>query len=118
MVTGRPGPVVLDVPFDIFKEDAGDAPDPFDPVVVIVVTVLFEQFITFGTGFRGMLLKASTRVNSAPQAPCSRTSTLARSSDGMIARSQNRAEVLPACEGIVTATRRRRFLRHATLRCA
>ena len=28
MVTGRPGPVVLDVPFDIFKEDAGDAPDP------------------------------------------------------------------------------------------
>lgn len=29
MVTGRPGPVVLDVPFDIFKEDAGaDTPDP------------------------------------------------------------------------------------------
>ena len=29
MVTGRPGPVVLDVPFDIFKEDAAtEAPDP------------------------------------------------------------------------------------------
>jgi acetolactate synthase-1/2/3 large subunit len=29
MVTGRPGPVVLDVPFDIFKEDTGeDTPDP------------------------------------------------------------------------------------------
>ena len=28
MVTGRPGPVVLDVPFDVFKEDAGDTPDP------------------------------------------------------------------------------------------
>ena len=29
MVTGRPGPVVLDVPFDIFKEDTGAAtPDP------------------------------------------------------------------------------------------
>jgi acetolactate synthase I/II/III large subunit len=27
-ITGRPGPVVLDVPFDIFKEDAGDTPDP------------------------------------------------------------------------------------------
>lgn len=28
MVTGRPGPVVVDVPFDIFKEDTGaDAPD-------------------------------------------------------------------------------------------
>ncbi len=25
MVTGRPGPVVLDVPFDIFKEDTGEA---------------------------------------------------------------------------------------------
>jgi acetolactate synthase-1/2/3 large subunit len=30
MVTGRPGPVVLDVPFDIFKEEAGDTPDPRD----------------------------------------------------------------------------------------
>src|SRR5258705_2561551 len=29
MVTGRPGPVVLDVPFDIFKEAAGEeTPDP------------------------------------------------------------------------------------------
>lgn len=29
MVTGRPGPVVLDVPFDIFKEDTGTTtPDP------------------------------------------------------------------------------------------
>jgi thiamine pyrophosphate-dependent acetolactate synthase large subunit-like protein len=29
MVTGRPGPVVLDVPFDIFKEDASpEVPDP------------------------------------------------------------------------------------------
>jgi acetolactate synthase-1/2/3 large subunit len=29
MVTGRPGPVVLDVPFDIFKEDTGaETPDP------------------------------------------------------------------------------------------
>jgi acetolactate synthase I/II/III large subunit len=29
MVTGRPGPVVLDVPFDVFKEPAGDeVPDP------------------------------------------------------------------------------------------
>ncbi len=29
MVTGRPGPVVLDVPFDIFKEDAApETPDP------------------------------------------------------------------------------------------
>jgi acetolactate synthase-1/2/3 large subunit len=29
MVTGRPGPVVLDVPFDIFKEDTGaGTPDP------------------------------------------------------------------------------------------
>jgi acetolactate synthase-1/2/3 large subunit len=29
MVTGRPGPVVLDVPFDIFKEDTGGStPDP------------------------------------------------------------------------------------------
>ena len=29
MVTGRPGPVVLDVPFDIFKEDAAtEVPDP------------------------------------------------------------------------------------------
>lgn len=29
MVTGRPGPVVLDVPFDIFKEDTGaSTPDP------------------------------------------------------------------------------------------
>jgi len=28
-VTGRPGPVVLDVPFDIFKEDTGaTTPDP------------------------------------------------------------------------------------------
>jgi acetolactate synthase-1/2/3 large subunit len=31
MVTGRPGPVVLDVPFDIFKEDAAtEVPDPRD----------------------------------------------------------------------------------------
>jgi acetolactate synthase-1/2/3 large subunit len=31
MVTGRPGPVVLDVPFDIFKEDTGAiTPDPRD----------------------------------------------------------------------------------------
>ena len=30
MVTGRPGPVVVDVPFDIFKEEAGDTPDPRD----------------------------------------------------------------------------------------
>jgi acetolactate synthase I/II/III large subunit len=30
MVSGRPGPVVLDVPFDIFKEEAGDTPDPRD----------------------------------------------------------------------------------------
>jgi len=31
MVTGRPGPVVLDVPFDVFKEDAAEAaPDPRD----------------------------------------------------------------------------------------
>src|SRR6185437_3775141 len=31
MVTGRPGPVVLDVPFDIFKEDAAEeAPRPED----------------------------------------------------------------------------------------
>jgi acetolactate synthase-1/2/3 large subunit len=29
MVTGRPGPVVLDVPFDIFKEAASD--EPIDP---------------------------------------------------------------------------------------
>jgi acetolactate synthase-1/2/3 large subunit len=28
MVTGRPGPVVVDVPFDIFKEEAGETPDP------------------------------------------------------------------------------------------
>jgi acetolactate synthase I/II/III large subunit len=28
MVTGRPGPVVLDVPFDIFKEAGGETPDP------------------------------------------------------------------------------------------
>lgn len=29
MVTGRPGPVVVDVPFDIFKEDTGaETPDP------------------------------------------------------------------------------------------
>lgn len=28
MVTGRPGPVVLDVPFDIFKEAAGETPPP------------------------------------------------------------------------------------------
>lgn len=29
MVTGRPGPVVVDVPFDIFKEETGeDTPDP------------------------------------------------------------------------------------------
>jgi acetolactate synthase I/II/III large subunit len=28
MLTGRPGPVVLDVPFDIFKEAAGETPDP------------------------------------------------------------------------------------------
>jgi acetolactate synthase-1/2/3 large subunit len=28
MVTGRPFPVVLDVPFDIFKEHAGNTPDP------------------------------------------------------------------------------------------
>lgn len=29
MVTGRPGPVVLDVPFDLFKEDAAtEVPDP------------------------------------------------------------------------------------------
>jgi acetolactate synthase-1/2/3 large subunit len=30
MVTGRPGPVVLDVPFDIFKEGAEQAPDAVD----------------------------------------------------------------------------------------
>lgn len=30
MVTGRPGPVVLDVPFDIFKEGAEQAPDALD----------------------------------------------------------------------------------------
>ena len=30
MVTGRPGPVVLDVPFDIFKEAAGETPDPLE----------------------------------------------------------------------------------------
>jgi acetolactate synthase-1/2/3 large subunit len=30
MVTGRPGPVVVDVPFDIFKEEAGETPDPRD----------------------------------------------------------------------------------------
>jgi acetolactate synthase-1/2/3 large subunit len=30
MVTGRPGPVVLDVPFDIFKEGAEQAPDARD----------------------------------------------------------------------------------------
>jgi acetolactate synthase-1/2/3 large subunit len=30
MVTGRPGPVVLDVPFDIFKEGAEQAPDATD----------------------------------------------------------------------------------------
>jgi acetolactate synthase I/II/III large subunit len=31
MVTGRPGPVVLDVPFDIFKEDAAEAaPNAYD----------------------------------------------------------------------------------------
>ena len=30
MVTGRPGPVVLDVPFDIFKEEAGKTPDPLE----------------------------------------------------------------------------------------
>jgi acetolactate synthase-1/2/3 large subunit len=31
MVTGRPGPVVLDVPFDIFKEAAAEeTPDPLD----------------------------------------------------------------------------------------
>lgn len=31
MVTGRPGPVVIDVPFDIFKEDTGTTtPDPKD----------------------------------------------------------------------------------------
>ena len=30
MVTGRPGPVVLDVPFDIFKEGAEQAPDAAD----------------------------------------------------------------------------------------
>ena len=28
MVTGRPGPVVLDVPFDVFKEAAGETPPP------------------------------------------------------------------------------------------
>jgi acetolactate synthase I/II/III large subunit len=28
MLTGRPGPVVLDLPFDIFKEAAGDTPPP------------------------------------------------------------------------------------------
>lgn len=28
MVTGRPGPVVLDMPFDIFKEMAGETPEP------------------------------------------------------------------------------------------
>ena len=30
MVAGRSGPVVLDVPFDIFKEEAGETPDPRD----------------------------------------------------------------------------------------
>ena len=30
MVTGRPGPVVLDVPFDIFKEGAEQSPDAID----------------------------------------------------------------------------------------
>jgi len=31
MVTGRPGPVVLDVPFDIFKEAAAEeTPDPHE----------------------------------------------------------------------------------------